>query len=83
MRNHALEVKGEAVGGAAAANGAAAVARKRKKRRARSVEDKIRIARESFACQETVTAVARRYRMREYQDLLRSAAEDLRDGLAR
>ena len=61
MRNHDLDAKGKDVGGSAAANGAAAVGRKRKKRRSWSAEKKIRIARESFSTQESVTAVARRY----------------------
>ena len=61
MRNDDLDAKGKDVGGSGAANGAAAVGRKRKKRRSWSAEKKIRIARESFSTQESVTAVARRY----------------------
>ncbi len=64
MRNHELDAGGEAHGGAAVADGAAAVGRKRRKRRTRrswSVEEKIRIARESFASAETITAVAERH----------------------
>ena len=61
MRNDDLDAKGKDVGGSVAANGAAVVARKRKKRRSWSAEKKIRIARESFSTQESVTAVARRY----------------------
>ena len=52
MRNHELDAGGEGRGGSAVADGAAAVGRKRRKRRTRrswSVEEKIRIARESFA----------------------------------
>ena len=72
MRNHDLDVKGKDVGGSAAANGA----RKRKKRRSWSAEKKIRIARESFSTQESVTAVARRYgiarnRLSAWRSLLR------------
>ena len=64
MRDHDLDARGEARGGAAAANGAAAVGRKRRKRKTRrswSVEEKIRIARESFASGETIAAVAQRH----------------------
>ena len=76
MRNHDLDAKGKDVGGSAAANGAAAVARKRKRRRSWSAEKKIRIARESFSTQESVTAVARRYgiarnRLSAWRSLLR------------
>ena len=76
MRNHDLDAKGKDVGGSAAANGAAVVARKRKKRRSWSAEKKIRIARESFSTQESVTAVARRYgiarnRLSAWRSLLR------------
>ena len=63
MRDHDV-ARGEASGGAAAANGAAAVGCKRRKRRTRrswSVEEKIRIARESLASGETITAVAQRH----------------------
>ena len=61
MRNHDLDAGVEARGGAAAANRVAAVGRKRRKRRSWSVEEKVRIARESFASAETITAVARRH----------------------
>ncbi len=67
MRNDDLDARGEARGGAAAANGSAAVGRKRRKRKTRKtrrswdVEEKIRIARESFASSETITAVAARH----------------------
>ena len=74
MRNDDLDAKGKDVGGSAAANGAAAVGRKRKKRRSWSAEKKIRIARESFSTQESVTAVARRYgiaRKSAWRSLLR------------
>ena len=76
MRNDDLDAKGKDVGGSAAANGAAAVGRKRKKRRSWSAEKKIRIARESFSTQESVTAVARRYgiarnRLSAWRSLLR------------
>ena len=58
MRNDDPDARGEARGGAAA------VVRKRRKRKTRrswSVEEKIRIARESFASGETITAVAQRH----------------------
>ena len=61
MQNHDLDREVEARGGAAAAYGAAAVGRKRRKRRSWGVEEKIRIARESFASAETITAVAERH----------------------
>ena len=64
MRNDDPDARGEARGGAAAANGAAGVVRKRRKRKTRrswSVEEKIRIARESLASGETITAVAQRH----------------------
>ena len=60
MRNPDLEARG----GAAAANGAAAVGRKRRKRKTRrswSLEEKIRIARESFSSGGAITAVAKRH----------------------
>lgn len=66
MRDRDVDARGEAPGGAAAANGAGAVGRKRRKRKTRrrwSAEEKVRIARESFASGETVTAVARRHGM--------------------
>ena len=46
---------------AKAVNGAARSVRKRRKRRRWSAEEKIRIARESFASSESVTAVAARH----------------------
>ena len=64
MRNHDLDAGDDARGKAAAANEAAAVGGKRRKRRTRrswSVDEKIRIARESFASAETITAVAERH----------------------
>ena len=66
MRNHDLDAGVEARGGAAVADGSAAVGRKRRKRRTRrswSVEEKIRIARESesLSSAETITAVAERH----------------------
>ena len=64
MRDHDVAAGGKRPGRAVAANGAAAVGRKRGKRKTRrswSVEEKIRIARESLASSETITAVARRY----------------------
>ena len=61
MRNDDLDGEVEARGGAAAADGVAAVGRKRRKRRSWGVEEKIRIARESLASAETITAVAERH----------------------
>ena len=61
MRNRDLDAGGEARGATAAANGVAAVGRKRRKRRSWSVEEKVRIAHESFASAATITAVARRH----------------------
>ena len=67
MRNDDLDARGEAGDGAAAANGVAVVGRKRGKRTTRrtrrswDVEEKTRIARESFASSETITAVAQRH----------------------
>ena len=64
MTDHDVGTGGKGSGRAAAANGAAAAGRrprKRKTRRRWSVEEKIRIARESFASSESVTAVARRH----------------------
>ena len=58
---HDLDARGEASGGAATANGAAPVERKRRKRRSWSVEEKMRVARASFASAETITAVAERH----------------------
>jgi len=57
MRIQSLDAKG----GKAAANGGRPVAKKRRKRQRWSVEEKLRIARESFASSESVTAVAARY----------------------
>lgn len=64
MRDHDVDARGKGPGRAVAANGAAAVGRKREKRKTRrswSVEEKIRIARESLASGETIAAVARRH----------------------
>ena len=61
MRRHDLDVEGKAVGGAAAAGGAARTGATRKTRRRWSVEEKLRIARESFASSESVAAVAERH----------------------
>ena len=61
MRNHDLDGEVEARGGAAAADGVAAVGRKRRKRCSWGMEEKVRIARESFASAETITAVAERH----------------------
>ena len=64
MRNHDLDARGEVRGGVGAANGAAVVGSKPRKLRTRrswSVEEKVRIARESFASAETITAVAKRH----------------------
>ena len=79
MRNHDLDAGIEVSGGTAATNGAAAVGRKPRKRRTRrswSVEEKVRIARESFASAETITAVAKRHgiprnRLSSWRTLLR------------
>ena len=65
MRNHEVDAKGKAAGGSAAANGA--VSSKRRKRRSWGLEDKIRVARESFATDETVASVARRYGISRYR----------------
>ena len=84
MRNDDLDARGGARGGAAAANGAAAVGRKRRKRKTRrtrrswDVEEKIRIARESFASSETITAVAQRHGIT--RRLLSSWRTQLRQG---
>ena len=67
MRNQDLDARGKAVGGSAAANGAAADERKRRKPRRWSVQARIRVARESLATGETVTAVARRYGISRYR----------------
>ena len=61
MRNHDLDGEVEARGEVAVADGAATVGRKRRKRRSWGVEEKMRIARESFASTETITAVAERH----------------------
>ena len=64
MRNHELDAGDEVRGGTTVADGAAAIGRKRRKRRtprSRSEEEKIRIAYESLASAETVTAVAERH----------------------
>lgn len=66
MRDRDVDARGKGPGRAVAANGAAAVGRKRRQRKTRrrwSAEEKVRIARESFASGETVTAVARRHGM--------------------
>ena len=75
MRNHGSGTKGKEAG-AAAANGARPVGSKRRKRRSWSAEEKIRIARESFPTQESVTGVAERYgirrnRLSSWRSLLR------------
>ena len=64
MRDHDVAAGGKRPGRAVAANGAAGVGRKRGKRKTRrswSVEEKIRIARESLASGETIAAAARRH----------------------
>ena len=58
IRNHNLDAEGKK---AAAANGARPVAKKRRQRRRWSAEEKVRIARESFASSESVTAMAARH----------------------
>ena len=70
MRNHDREARPAGAGGAGRSG------RKRGKRRRWSVEEKIRIARESFASGETVTAVAARHgiacnRLSAWRGLLR------------
>ena len=77
MRNHDLDARVEARSGAAAANGAAAVGRKRRKRWPWGVEEKMRIARESFASVETVTAVAERHGIPCARRAPRPLVEDL------
>ena len=67
MRNHDPDARGKAGGGPASANGAAADERKRRKPRPWSVQERIRVARESFATGETVTGVARRYGISRYR----------------
>ena len=61
MRNHVLGAEGKAVDRTSGANGAARTGKVRRKRRRWSVEEKLRIARESLASGETITAVARRH----------------------
>ena len=61
MRNHVQGAKGEAVGRPPGANGAARTGKVQRKRRRWSVEEKLRIARESLASGETIAAVARRH----------------------
>ena len=61
MRDHAMGAGGQAVGRTPGANGAARAGKARRKRRRWSVGEKIRIARESFASGETITAVAERH----------------------
>ena len=66
MRNHDLDAGDEARGWAVAANGAVAIGHKRRKRRSRwswSVDEKARVARESLASAETITAVFERHRI--------------------
>ena len=65
MQEQPLETRG--VGAAVAANGATRGAKKRSKPRPFRVEEKIRVARESFATDETVAAVARRYGISRYR----------------
>ena len=76
MRNHVQGAKGEADGRPPGANGAAGTGKARRKRRRWSVEEKIRIVRESLASGETITAVARRHgvprnRLSAWRGLLR------------
>ena len=59
MQEQPPETRG--VGADVAANGATRGAKKRSKPRPFRVEEKIRVARESFATDETVAAVARRW----------------------
>ena len=61
MRNHVQGAKGKAGGRPPGANGAAGTGKVRRKRRRWSVEEKLRIARESLASNETITAVAERH----------------------
>ena len=61
MRNHVQGAEGKAVGRTSRSNGAARTGKVRRKRRRWSVEEKIRIARESLASSETITAVAKRH----------------------
>lgn len=76
MRNHVLGAEGEAVGRPPGANGAVGTGKARRKRRRWSVEEKLRIARESLASGETITAVAERHgvprnRLSAWRGLLR------------
>ena len=76
MRNHVQGAKGKADGRPPGANGAAGTGKARRKRRRWSVEEKLRIARESLASGETITAVARRHgvprnRLSAWRGLLR------------
>ena len=61
MRNHVQGAEGKAVGRTSRANGAGRTGKVRRKRRRCSVEEKIRIARESLSSSETITAVAKRH----------------------
>ena len=61
MRNDVQGAKGKGVGRPPVANGAAGAGKARRKRRRWSVEEKLRIARESLASGETIAAVARRH----------------------
>ena len=61
MRNNAMGAEGKAVGQPPGANGAARAGKVRRKRRRWSVGEKIRIARASFASNETIAAVAKRH----------------------
>ncbi|MCY4121740.1 MAG: transposase [Acidobacteria bacterium] len=76
MRNYVQGAKGKAGGRPPGANGAAGTGKERRKRRRWSVEEKIRIARESLASNETITAVAERHgvprnRLSAWRGLLR------------
>ncbi len=76
MQSDDLKAGDEGRGEGAPANGTAAVRRKRRTRRSWSVEEKIRIARESFASSETIAAVAERHgiprnRLSTWRTLLR------------
>ena len=61
MRNHVLGAAGKAVDRPPGANGATRTGEVRRKRRRWSVEEKLRVARESLASGETITAVAKRH----------------------
>lgn len=76
MRNHVQGAKDKAVGRPPGANGAAGTGKVRRKRRRWSVEEKIRIVRESLASGETIAAVASRHgvprnRLSAWRGLLR------------